>query len=242
MGISCQGRAGPGVEISHNEVHDTPYTGVACSGDGHTITDNLIYRAMQELHDGAGIYITFCKQVTIRGNFIRDIADTGGYGASAYYLDEQAEGCLVEHNLSLNVARPAHNHMARNNIIRNNVFIHNGPMSITFVRSIDYRFEKNVASARGDIELLEMGGVASSRDNILFSPGGIAKAVKWGDRTKFDESGLIPEKGWNRIDPGLAPGIEHGVVRFLGGSAGARLGITPFDVSGAGLLKAPAAH
>jgi len=242
IGISIQGRGDSGVEISNNEVHDTPYTGVACSGDDHRITGNLIYRAMQELHDGAGIYITFCKRVTVRGNFVRDIQDTGGYGASAYYLDEQAEDCLVEQNLSVGVSRASHNHMAHGNTIRNNVFMADGPMSITFIRSSGYRFEKNVISAKGDIELMEIDGVSTSRDNILFSPGGVAKTVKWADRTKDDESRLIPVNGWHRVAPGLSPGVEKGAVRFLKGSAGERLGIRPFDVSEAGHIKPPVAR
>ena len=107
------GRDGQTCQIEHNTIHDTPYTALACGGDDHRIEDNRIYQAMQVLHDGAGIYITFCKRVVVRGNYIHDIVDTGGYGASAYYLDEQAEDCLVEDNLSVRVARPSHNHMAR---------------------------------------------------------------------------------------------------------------------------------
>ena len=57
------------------------------------------------------------KRVVLRGNYIHDIVDMGGYGASAYYLDEQAEDCLVEGNLSVRVARPSHNHMARKNTL-----------------------------------------------------------------------------------------------------------------------------
>ncbi|MCY2995424.1 MAG: hypothetical protein NTY19_47300 [Planctomycetota bacterium] len=86
-------------------------------------------------HDGAGIYITFCKRIVLRGNFIYDSIDTGGYGASAYYLDEQAEDCLVEDNLSVRVARPSHNHMARKNTLRNNVFVCAGDATLTFPRS-----------------------------------------------------------------------------------------------------------
>ena len=53
------GRDGQTCRIEHNTVHDTPYTAIACGGDDHRIEHNRIYAAMQALHDGAGIYITF---------------------------------------------------------------------------------------------------------------------------------------------------------------------------------------
>ncbi len=116
--------------IQHNEVHDTPYSAIISGGEDQRIEHNLIYRAMLQLHDGGGIYISMCHRITLRGNVVRDIPDTGGYGSSAYYLDEQARDCLVEKNLSLRVARPSHNHMAANNTIRNNVFITEGDMTL----------------------------------------------------------------------------------------------------------------
>ena len=51
---------------------------MVCGGDNHRIEHNRIYRAILVLHDGAGIYITFCKRVVLRGNYIHDIVDTGG--------------------------------------------------------------------------------------------------------------------------------------------------------------------
>ena len=68
---------------------------------------------MKTLYDGAAIYMFGAKDCVMRGNFVRDIIDTDGYGASAYYLDENSEGCVVENNLSLRVARPSHNHLAK---------------------------------------------------------------------------------------------------------------------------------
>ncbi|MHC4426378.1 MAG: right-handed parallel beta-helix repeat-containing protein, partial [Planctomycetota bacterium] len=88
--IALQG-GGKDCLINHNEIHDCPYTAVNCGGERNRIEHNLIYRAMKELHDGGGIYCFAGKGLVLRGNFIRDIIDTGGYGASAYYLDERSE-------------------------------------------------------------------------------------------------------------------------------------------------------
>ncbi len=209
---------GNGVQIAHNEIHDTPYTAIACGGDDHLIESNLVHHAMQELKDGAGIYITFCKRVTLRGNFIRDIAEVGGYGSSAYYLDEQAEDCLVEGNLSLRVPRPSHNHMAKNNTIRGNVFICEGDATLTFPKSTDFTFEENVICAEGKIAFSNPEAITEATANVLFSATGTIEGAP---------EGSIAE------DP-LVSVSENGVVAYHVDSPALKLGIAPLDVRGAG--------
>jgi len=220
IGLWGRGRHERGVTFAHNHVHDTPYTAIAASGDRHTIEANLIERAMQTLHDGAGIYITFCRKVVVRGNFIRDIADTGGYGASAYYVDEQAEGCLVEGNLALRVKRPSHNHMARRNTVRNNVFVVTGDATLTFPKSSDYTFERNVIRATGAITFTHPAAVTGFAGNVLFSGTGKVVGPELRDGSILAEPKLIE--------------FETGKVRFAADSPAHRLGIEPIDVSGAG--------
>jgi len=210
---------GQSLRIAHNEIHDTPYTAIACGGDDHAIEGNLIYRAMQVLKDGAGIYITFCKRVTLRGNFIRDIEEVGGYGSSAYYLDEQAEDCLVEGNLALRVPRPSHNHMAKNNTIRNNVFICEGDASLTFPKSRDFTFERNIIVTPGKVTFSQPEAITKGADNIIFSGAGAIEGEPLGVR---------------KDDPRLS-GAEEGKITFGEGSPAVELGIEPIDVSGAGL-------
>jgi len=233
IGLWCNGKA---AEVSHNEVHDTPYTAIAAGGEDHRFEGNLICHAMKELHDGAGIYITFCKRITLRGNFLRDIADTGGYGASAYYLDEQAEDCLVEGNLSLRVARPSHNHMAKKNTVRNNVFLVDGDASITFPRSSDYCFERNVIVAKGKIVFSNPQGMTAFRDNVLFSGTGQVEGQKLRDYSPTAAEPLQPGSGSIQADPKLLE-FESGRVRFAPDSPALELGIQPIDVSDAGPRK-----
>jgi len=166
--IAMQG-GGRDCLISHNEIHETPYTAVNCGGYNNRIEDNLIYHAMQELHDGAGIYCFAGNGLVLRGNFIRDIIDTGGYGASAYYLDERSENCLVEGNLSVGIVRPSHNHMAKRNTIRNNVFISGADARLTFPKSSNYTMERNVICAKGKIILENPDAITTFKDNVLFS-------------------------------------------------------------------------
>lgn len=207
---------GRGNVIRHNTIHHSPYTAIACGGDDHLIESNLIHHAMLELKDGAGIYITFCKRVTVRGNFVRDIAEVGGYGSSAYYLDEQAEGCLVEGNLSLRVPRPSHNHMARNNTIRNNVFVCEENATLTFPRSEGFRFERNVIVAPGKVTFSNPAAITEATANIIHA-----------SLIEGEPPGVIP------VDP-LLIGFESGKVAFAEGSPTIQLGIQPIDVSGAG--------
>ncbi|MEK7404688.1 MAG: right-handed parallel beta-helix repeat-containing protein [Acidobacteriota bacterium] len=214
IGIYCGGQ---NLNVSHNEVHDTTYTAINCGGSGHRIENNLLYRAMTELHDGAAIYFIFGKNITLRGNLVRDIPDTGGYGSSAYYIDELSEGCLVEHNVSIGVARPSHNHMAKKNTIRNNVFLFDGDMRITLPRSSEFRFENNILWAKGRIVVSNPEAIAESSGNVFCSA---SRQVE----------GAPP--GTLLADPQLQ--VEGRRYSFAPGSPAAKLGIEPVDVSAAG--------
>lgn len=223
--------------VRHNEVHDTPYSAIIGGGEENRIEYNLIHRAMQTLHDGAGIYFTFCKGIVIRGNIVRDIVDTGGYGAFAYYLDEQAENCLVEGNLSVNVARPAHNHMARSNTLRNNLFLVNGNASITFMRCEGYRLERNIVQATGDIVLsAPPEGIAAMPDNLFHSGTGRVLLETVRDYKPRGRQPLEPRDGTRFADPRLAD-PKTGIYSFRPDSPARELKIAPLDLRTAGRRK-----
>lgn len=229
--IGLQG-GGKDNEISHNEIHDTPYTAINWGGQRNIIEKNLIYRAMLELHDGGGIYCFAVKELVLRGNFIRDIPDTGGYGSSAYYLDERSESCLVEGNLSINVARPTHNHMAKNNTVSNNVFICNEDARFTFPRSSDFVFAKNIVYAKGKIVFDNTNAMTTFKDNILYSAEGRVQGNKMSRYTRTGSEQLQP--GNNLFADPLFVDFEKGKASFTPQSPAARLGIKPIDVSNAG--------
>jgi len=227
---------GSNAQISHNEIHDCPYSAVTCGGENNRIENNLIHHAMKELHDGAGIYCFAGKNLTLRGNFIRDIIDTGGYGASAYYLDERSEGCLVEGNLSLRVVRPSHNHMAKGNTIRNNVFISDEDMTLTFPRSTDYVVERNVLYAKGKIVIQNPDAITTSKDNVMFSVQGKIEAHKL---DRYNDIGTYDYKAEpeNSIGDPLISDFDSGKVRFGPDSPAVKLGIEPIDVRSAGVRR-----
>jgi hypothetical protein len=223
--------------IRHNEVHDTPYTAISGADDGSLVEANLVYRAMQVLHDGGGIYLGGAKNVTVRGNVIRDIVDTGGYGASAYYLDEQADDYVVEGNLSVNVAMPCHNHMAHRNTIRNNVFVVKGDARIDFPRCEGYRFEGNVVYATGRILFQAPDkGVAAMPNNVLFSRAGRVETQLLQDYSGQEPRPLDPQEGTVLADP-LFRNPAKGDYRFAPNSPALTLGIPELRISGAGRRK-----
>ena len=139
---------GRGHNICRNEIHDGPYSGIIGGGKDHLFEENLIYRVMREMHDGAAIYGNLAHCV-LRRNMVRDIVEFGkGFGVSAYYLDEGADDCIVEQNVSVGVGRPTHNHIARNITIRDNVFIAEKDMQLSFQRSANCAFEHNTLVCR----------------------------------------------------------------------------------------------
>jgi len=229
--IGLQG-GGKDNEVSHNEIHDTTYTAINWGGQRNRIENNLIYRAMLELHDGGGIYCFAGKELVLRGNFIRDIPDTGGYGSSAYYLDERSENCIVEGNLSINVARPTHNHMAKNNTIRNNVFICSEDARFTFPRSSDFVFERNIVYAKGKIVFDNIDAITTFRDNVLYSTEGQVQGNKMSRYSRTGSEQLQPDN--NLFTDPLFIEFEKGKVSFAAQSPAVKLGIEPIDVSGAG--------
>jgi hypothetical protein len=230
--IALQG-GGKDCRITHNEIHDCPYTAINCGGERNHIEHNLIYRAMEELHDGGGIYCFAGQGLVLRGNFIRDIIDTGGYGASAYYLDERSENCLVEGNLSIGIIRPSHNHMAQNNTIRNNVFISSTDARITFPKSSGYTFEKNVIHARGKIVFENPDAVTALRCNVLYSAVGSVQSRKLKGYSRGGEGSLEIGLDNELTDP-IFLEYSQGRVTFAAGSPVSALGIELIDVSGAG--------
>ena len=230
--IALQG-GGRDCLISHNEIHDCSYTAINCGGERNRIEHNLIYHAMKELHDGGGIYCFAGKDLVLRGNFIRDIIDTGGYGASAYYLDERSENCLVEGNLSVGILRPSHNHMAKGNTIRNNVFISNADARITFPKSSNYTFEHNVICAKGEIVLENPDAITTLRNNVLFSAEGKIQCRRLKNYSQTGDYSFEADRENLTADPHIIE-FEKGRVRFATDSPALKLGIKPIDVSGAG--------
>ena len=152
------------------------------------------------------------------------------------FPDEQAEDCLVEGNLSVRVARPSHNHMARKNTLRNNVFVCDGDATLTFPRSSEYRLEKNIIVAGDAIRITRPEAISESAGNIAFSKSGKVDGVKLDAYQQAGTEPIESGSGWLLADPKLIE-YESGKVRFAADSPADELGIKAIDVSGAGCVE-----
>lgn len=227
-------RGGSECLVSHNEVHDCTYSAINYGGRSNIIEGNLLYDCMKVLHDGAAIYVFGAKNSVLRGNLARDFADSGGYGASAYYLDEQCSGCVVEGNVSLRVNWPSQNHMATNNIIRDNLFVVEGDAKIAFARSTEYTFARNVFYVTGKIRFEGTNAVATWTDNLLYSGKGRFECTTL---NQYSEVGMLTNAPPNSVvaDPEFVDRAQ-GDFRYRPGSPAIKLGLRPVDVSTAGRL------
>jgi hypothetical protein len=172
---------GEGMHIYRNVIHNIPYSGVIIGGPDHLIEENQISQVMQQLHDGAAIYVSGmdAKNVVLRGNFVHDISAVGeGYGVSSYYFDEGASKGIVERNVSIDVGRPTHNHIASDITYRDNVFINNGVMTLSFQRSADCIFEYNTLVASGRINITQPNAIKLWKDNIIYQSENTIDEVK----------------------------------------------------------------
>ncbi|NOY83068.1 MAG: hypothetical protein GXP31_18875 [Kiritimatiellaeota bacterium] len=177
VGLSAGGRDSTYV-VRRNVIHDTSYSGMTVSGNAPVIEENVLYRCMLELHDGAAIYLGGAKNAVVRRNVTRDIVSQGkGYGVSAYYLDEKCLDCVVENNLSIGIARPSHNHMTRNCSLRNNTFVADGDMVLSFQRSAGFQVTGNIFQLKGELKVTDPDAIAQWKDNLIVRDGEAGPAL-----------------------------------------------------------------
>lgn len=192
---------GDGIQFVRNEIHDSPYSGVIGGGGKDClIEENLVYRAMLVMHDGAAIYGNL-RQSVIRGNVVRDIRPNGkGFGASGYYLDEGSHDCIVERNVCVNVATPTHNHITRGTVLRDNVFISDEDMKVSFQRSEGITFSGNTLHVGGRLQFVCRNAATTWESNRIF---------------RADGSGGFAVEDWVPLDPPEAPKTQAVVAKRM---------------------------
>lgn len=233
-------RDGPeGFHIYRNEIHDVPYCGIIIGGGGHLVEENLIWRVMRELQDGGAIY-GGVKQCVLRGNLVRDVVKMGeGYGVSSYYLDEGSQDCVVERNVSIGVERPVHNHISSDLIIRDNVFIAETNMSLSFPRSRRCAFTGNRLFALGKITVSPPTAITLWTNNVVMhngvGKGGVPQAFSIGDAMPAAEAPgrrTWPFPAVRVAQPPVLDG-EIGVDEWAGSLQGIDLAPSRWSASGA---------
>jgi hypothetical protein len=249
--VAVRGQYGEGITVSNCEIHDVSYTAIhVITAHNHVIENNLVYNAMKVMRDGAGIYLSFCHYVTVRGNFVHDIEidpisktvrKRGEYHhtqAHAYYLDEESENCILEGNLSLNCPSPYQGHQARNNIIRNNFFI-NDEDDVLWHMPLSWSetLEKNIFySGKGAVLFGNPKAVVNFNNNILYSGNGRVVGYDTFFYNKTNEVSLGTDGRNSFADP-LFIIYCDGNVKFADNSPARYLGIEEIDVSMAGIKQ-----
>ena len=219
------------VTLRHNEIHDGPYVGIGIGGRHHVVEYNKIYRVMQVLDDGSGIYATFCGEMILRNNVVRDINPGEISQNHAYYLDELSDGVLVENNISIDAPSVSHNHMAKNNIYRNNIFISEDPMKITLPRCGPHTFERNVFVSEDYVTFEYPNDILTVRNNIFQTEKVMKKSIEMYKRGELQKLAL-PD-GNVITDARLT--IEGDDISFDPDSVAHQMGIQPIRGSEAGL-------
>jgi len=219
------------VTLRHNEIYDSPYIGIGIGGSDHIVEFNKVSRVMQELADGSGIYATFCGDMVMRNNVVRDIEQGKTKQNHAYYLDELSDGVVVENNIAINVPTVSHNHMAKNNLFRNNIFINPGTMRVTIPRSGPHTYERNIFVSDSSVTFVHPK-VLTLKGN-LFQVGKVLEQIS--ERYEKTDPTPIDLPAGNRIgDAGLI--IDGDDISFKPDSLAVEMGIQPIKGSRAGLL------
>jgi hypothetical protein len=230
---------GSGWRVRHNTFHHAPYSAIAAGGRDLRFERNRFHHVMEELVDGAAIYIYAGKGCLIRGNYTYDLRDEQVH---AYYLDEQSEDSVVEGNVAVGVPWPIHNHMAWNCKVRDNVCLSEGAQKVSFHNCDRFFLERNVFVCGGTLEFSSSyTGAARLAKNCLFSRSGQVNWLFHDRLPSLERNGnpvaLLPAARGSVIgDPGCR--CEDGRITYDNRALAERLGLKPLDVSGAGCEKA----
>lgn len=199
--------------VSHNDISDGYYVGIQFGGTKNRYENNLVTSVMKGFGDGGAFYGAG-KENVLRGNVIKDIR------AHGYYIDELGEGILVENNLSINCKSALHLHMATNNTIRNNIFISNEDIVLSFQKCSGTVMEKNILVADKQVSWWE-----KPEPNVL-----------WKNNLFFSEAGHDDElpKDFQMGDPDFVNPTQMDYA-FKADSPAITLGIAPLDFSKVGV-------
>jgi hypothetical protein len=222
------------VSIHHNEIHETPYVGISLNTCRHgSICSNRISRVMQEIDDGAGIYLSFGEHIIMRANHVSDLTDSVRYERNirhAYYFDVGCKHGLLQGNLAERCSSFSHTHMAEHITICDNVFIADGHGAISFRRSSDCHFVRNIVQVEHDLTLHDVEAQIVDR-NVLFTRQG--RLIALSTRQPGGECELRLELTNRHDDPRV---VEEREGRYVSASSEliATLGLTPVNVADAG--------
>ncbi len=193
-----------GNKISHNLVYDTTYTGISVGWrwyaydtlvSNNIIEYNEVHHVMQELNDGAAIYLVGKQPGTIvRNNICHDIVKTNkhltDWGIVGIYLDMGSKDIQVKNNVVYRASWGALL-LVRNfdNVVENNIFAEGGLSQLNYAGGspdlediVDpftnrmpsgNRFTRNIVYYENDGKLItkqEIHSIDYSNFNLYYNP------------------------------------------------------------------------
>lgn len=162
---------GKGSHVWRNTVSDGPYSGFLVHSES-LYEENRVMRVMRELSDGAAFYAGVHDSV-FRNNIVSEVHTIkGGYGGCGFYCDEGSYGNLYENNVTTDVPLPIHMHMGRGQTVRNNVFVTEDDMNLSFQGSRDCSFVGNRVYYSGKYRVSSPDAVSVWKDNVFFGAFG----------------------------------------------------------------------
>lgn len=238
--------SGSGVSVNHNDIHGTSYIAVLSGGDKNILEYNHVYDVMRELNDGGCFFIVGTNNI-VRNNYCHGVPEDEAVWADhfakgedrfcwAYYMDEQATGCVFEKNVAVNTVLPNHMHWTKNCIIRNNIFIDKAYQNLSWPRTSGLTFEKNILIADEVVFSMPSDAMAALRNNILYSRFGVATVDEIVIYTTIDTKPFVFTDGNVLADP-LFVDQAHNDFSFKPDSPAKKLGIEPVDIRTAGRIS-----
>jgi hypothetical protein len=229
IGVSCSGTDN---RVFGNFIENTPYTGLTCDGFGTVIEGNRIQNVMEELRDGAGIYLGGTNHL-IRSNICLNIGRSIAERRHAYYMDEHVRESRLEGNLAFDCPSPLHNHLATNNAIVNNIFIRHGDVRLAFYRCAGHRMERNLVWASGTIEVFRPEAVSVWTNNLFYSETGSVLGYPVAEYSPGEPKVLSIQGIETGEDPRLRVD-KTGRVAWDKSSPAERIAIRPLDLRTSG--------
>jgi hypothetical protein len=145
--------------ISHNELHDLPYTGISMGWEWstkptaarqNTIECNHVHAVMCRLADGGAIYtLGLQPDSIIRGNHLHDVRRSPlaqGYPTNGMFCDEGTSGFTIENNLVHDTnGTSLRFHKATADVVRDNILMAGkaGPVEYNFTDPNNIKLQDN---------------------------------------------------------------------------------------------------
>ena len=246
-----------GNTVSHNEIHDTYYSGISCgwtwgfgptAAHDNTLEFNRIYSIGRQLmNDMGGIYVLGRQPGTVvRNNLIHDVHHAegqGGYGGWGIYLDSASSEITVEKNIVYENDESIVNNQGEQNTITNNIFAFGKNTQFQRNRAAyrpSFNYQHNIVYYRDGVLMRirpDQGQFTMDSNDYYRKDGDVEIAIQRSGSASFkDWQGMGQDPHSITADPHFVD-PEHGNFSLKSDSPATKIGFVPIDMSQVGPRK-----